>query len=205
MNEGLSRRELLGWGVGVGAAALACRPLLATESLPQVTSRLVDPTLAAAFEALDAFVPRHLEEQGLPGLTHALASREGTLRTATYGFRDVKTRKSLTTDDVFEIGSITKSFVALCVLQLREEGKLDLDRPQLFISIRKIYAFHLHRVAFLQFLGQLHPQPVTVDQELRHRQRPDDLRHHRLLVFEFYFLQADSQPKGELVGGALTN
>ena len=34
MNEGLSRRELLGWGVGIGAAALAYRPLLAGESLP---------------------------------------------------------------------------------------------------------------------------------------------------------------------------
>jgi CubicO group peptidase (beta-lactamase class C family) len=128
MSEGLSRRELLSWGVGAGVAALAdvafldAEPRLAAASPP-------DPALAPAFAALDAFVPRHLKELGLPGLTHALASREGTLRSAAYGLRDVKTREPLTTDHLFQIGSISKSFVALCALQLREEGKLDLDRP----------------------------------------------------------------------------
>ena len=129
MSEGLSRRELLAWGVGTGAAVLAHRPLRGAQTRREVRSSAADPGLAPAFEALDAFVPRHLEELGLPGLTHALASREGTLRTATYGLRDVKTGEPLTPDDVFEIGSISKSFVALGALQLREEGKLDLDRP----------------------------------------------------------------------------
>jgi CubicO group peptidase (beta-lactamase class C family) len=129
MTEGLSRRELLCWGVAAGGAALAHVPWLAAEPGVQATAAPGDPSLAAAFTALDAFVVRHLKEQGLPGLTHALASRDGTLRTASYGLRDVKTREPLTTDDLFEIGSISKSFVALAALQLREEGKLDLDRP----------------------------------------------------------------------------
>jgi CubicO group peptidase (beta-lactamase class C family) len=85
--------------------------------------------LAPAFASIDAFVARHLREEGLPGLTHGLASREGTLRTAAYGLRDVKTREPLRTGDLFQIGSISKSFVALCCLQLRDEGRLDLHRP----------------------------------------------------------------------------
>ncbi len=32
-------------------------------------------------------------------------------------------------DELFQIGSISKSFVALALLQLRDEGKLDLERP----------------------------------------------------------------------------
>ena len=35
------------------------------------------------------------------------------------------------TDHLFQIGSITKSFVALIILQLRDEGKLDLHTPVL--------------------------------------------------------------------------
>ena len=30
---------------------------------------------------------------------------------------------------MFQIGSITKSFIAIVLLQLREEGKLDLEKP----------------------------------------------------------------------------
>jgi len=129
MSEGLSRRELLSWGVGAGIVALGDGLWRSAEPGVVAGSQTADPALRPAFAALDTFVTRHLKEQGLPGLTHALASREGTLRTAAYGLRDVKTREALTTDDVFEIGSISKSFVALCALQLREEGKLDLQRP----------------------------------------------------------------------------
>ena len=129
MSEGLSRRELLSWGVGAGFAALARVPALDAEPIVATTAGDADPRLTPAFAALDAFVVRHLKEQGLPGLTHALASRECTLRTATYGMRDVKTHEPLRAEDLFEIGSISKSFVALCALQLREEGKLDVDRP----------------------------------------------------------------------------
>jgi CubicO group peptidase (beta-lactamase class C family) len=126
MSEGLSRRELLTWGAA--ATALSRVPVFADE--PPVDRAGEPPAaLAPALASIDAFVARHLKEEGLPGLTHALASREGTLRTAAYGLRDVKTREPLRTGDLFEIGSISKSFVALCCLQLRDEGRLDLDRP----------------------------------------------------------------------------
>ncbi len=126
MSEGLSRRQLLAWGAAAAAASRA--PLFAGE-LPVDRAGEPPRALAPAFASIDAFVARHLKEEGLPGLTHALASREGALRTAAYGHRDVKTREPLRTTDLFEIGSISKSFVALCCLQLRDEGRLDLDRP----------------------------------------------------------------------------
>ena len=119
MSEGLSRRELLAWGAA--ATALSRVPAFADE--PPIDRAGEPPAaLGPAFASIDAFVARHLKEEGLPGLTHALASREGALRTAAYGFRDVKTREPLRTGDLFEIGSISKSFVGLCCLQLRDEG-----------------------------------------------------------------------------------
>jgi D-alanyl-D-alanine carboxypeptidase len=127
MDEGLSRRDFLAWGAC--AAAVGATALHADELGARVGAGGSSADLARAFASIDAFVPRHLAEQGLPGLTHALASREEVLRTASYGYRDVKTREPLTTADVFEIGSITKSFVGLAALQLREQGKLELERP----------------------------------------------------------------------------
>jgi D-alanyl-D-alanine carboxypeptidase len=127
MSEGLSRRELLAWGVT--AAAVSRVPLFAGEPPLDTGSGGDTAALAPAFASIDAFVARHLMEEGLPGLTHGLASREGVLRTAAYGLRDVKAGLPLRTSDLFEIGSISKSFVALCCLQLRDEGRLDLHRP----------------------------------------------------------------------------
>jgi D-alanyl-D-alanine carboxypeptidase len=85
--------------------------------------------LAPGIREIDAFVERHIREMGAPGLTLGLADRNGVIAVRTHGYTDVKTGRPVAPDDLFEIGSITKSFVALCLLQLREQGKLDLDRP----------------------------------------------------------------------------
>jgi CubicO group peptidase (beta-lactamase class C family) len=50
-------------------------------------------------------------------------------RVVTYGFGDLEAQRKVREDELFEIGSITKSFVALALLQLADEGKLDVDRP----------------------------------------------------------------------------
>jgi D-alanyl-D-alanine carboxypeptidase len=66
-----------------------------------------------------------------PGLTLALTDKEKTVRTAGFGFADLDRKLPVSTDLLFQIGSITKSFVGLVILQLRDEGKLDLHAPVL--------------------------------------------------------------------------
>ncbi len=81
------------------------------------------------FSRLDQFIARHMRETGAPGLTLALANRDGLIRTMGYGFADTKAGLRVVPETVFEIGSISKSFVALTLMQLRDEGKLDLNKP----------------------------------------------------------------------------
>jgi D-alanyl-D-alanine carboxypeptidase len=66
-----------------------------------------------------------------PGMTQALTDTTATIRTAGYGFANVDLKTPVTPDHLFQIGSITKSFAALILLQLRDEGKVDLHRPVL--------------------------------------------------------------------------
>lgn len=87
-----------------------------------------DARLEPAFARLDEFVARHMRETGAPGMTLALADRSGALRTSSYGFADTKAGARVRPETMFEIGSISKSFAAIALLQLREEGKLDLQR-----------------------------------------------------------------------------
>ena len=50
---------------------------------------------------------------------------------ASYGYENLQTRKPLKPDRLFQIGSISKSMAAVTVLQLVDEGTLDLHRPVL--------------------------------------------------------------------------
>jgi len=81
------------------------------------------------FAKLDDYIARHMRETGAPGLTLALANRQGLIRASTYGFADTKTKSRVVPETMFEIGSVSKSFVGLALLQLRDEGKLDLNKP----------------------------------------------------------------------------
>lgn len=131
MSSAISRRRLLG-GVIKTTAGLVILPELALQFKPALAySRTAAPDdrFRAVYERLDQYVPRHLGEVGAPGLTLALADRKGLLRSSQYGFADIKARIKVAPETLFEIGSISKSFVALAILQLAEEGKLDLSQP----------------------------------------------------------------------------
>ncbi len=121
--EGISRRGFLGWTAWTAAGLRASR-LLGAPALSAA-----DPSDSPALRAIDRFVERHRKERGIPGLTLGIADRNGVAAVRTYGHADVKTGLPVAPQNLFEIGSITKSFVAITLLQLRDEGKVDLNRP----------------------------------------------------------------------------
>ena len=135
MDHFQSRRSFLANSlkVGVGAAVSAsitlkekdiiARTVVPHSALPQAAA------MQSHFVRLDEFIARHMRETGAPGLTLALANKNGLIRVSTYGFADTKAHLSVVPETLFEIGSISKSFVALVLLQLRDEGKIDLNRP----------------------------------------------------------------------------
>src|SRR5215203_911654 len=81
------------------------------------------------FARLDEFIVRHMRETGAPGMTLSLANRDGLVRVSTYGYADTKIGLRVAPETMFEIGSVSKSFVGLVLMQLRDEGKLDLNKP----------------------------------------------------------------------------
>jgi CubicO group peptidase (beta-lactamase class C family) len=115
----LSRRHFIINSAMVSAAVLVNKGNLLGQSAA------VQPL----FARLDEYIARHMRETGAPGMTLALANREGLIRVSTYGFADTKAKMRVEPETLFEIGSISKSFVSLALMQMREEGKLDLNKP----------------------------------------------------------------------------
>lgn len=126
-----SRRELLSQGIKTSVGLFALPQLILsaprTSVFAQTAERRTDFT--SAYQRLDEFIARHMKEAGAPGMTVALAARDTSLRSSQYGLADVKAGVPVTADTLFEVGSISKSFVAIAILQLVEEGKLDLNKP----------------------------------------------------------------------------
>ena len=85
--------------------------------------------LQKAFQMLDAYAAQTVEKQGIPGMSLAITDRSGLLHTATFGYADTKLKTPVTPQTKFEIGSISKSFTVISLLQLHEQGKFDPQQP----------------------------------------------------------------------------
>ena len=119
----ISRRQFLSSSAKSAVAVTLLHSFTPARVLAQAAA--VQPL----FARLDEFIARHMRETGAPGMTLALANRDGLIRVSTYGYADTKAGLRVAPETMFEIGSISKSFVGLVLMQLRDEGKLDLNRP----------------------------------------------------------------------------
>ncbi len=80
-------------------------------------------------ERLESFVFQRMTDRGVPGLSIAAVDGGEVCYERGLGFRDLSLNTSTTPRTVYCIGSVTKPFTALAVMQLREEGLLGLDDP----------------------------------------------------------------------------
>lgn len=102
---------------------------LAAGSLPQ--PRFSDPErarkLAVAFPEIERLFTSWVERQHMPGAVLGIVIDGELVWVKTAGVQDLGSRAPVTPDTVFRIASMTKSFTAMAILKLRDEGKLSLD------------------------------------------------------------------------------
>lgn len=95
--------------------------LLSTTQAQQETSQR-----AASTARLQALLDQTVAN-GNPGVSAAVATREGVIWTGVAGQSNLATGEPIRSDMLLGIGSITKTFVAVVILQLVEEGRLRLE------------------------------------------------------------------------------
>jgi CubicO group peptidase (beta-lactamase class C family) len=88
------------------------------------------PTLQSGtdFAAIDAYVSEQMDNLGIPGMVLGIVQEGQIAHLKGFGAADSSGR-AVTPQTPFGIASLTKSFTALAVMQLVEEGKIDLDAP----------------------------------------------------------------------------
>jgi D-alanyl-D-alanine carboxypeptidase len=87
------------------------------------------PGLAEAFERIGAFLEHRLPLMNAAGAALAVTDREQLLGVVVRGFADASSGSPVRPQTRFQIGSISKSFAAVVVLQEVAAGRLDLHAP----------------------------------------------------------------------------
>ncbi|WP_180977535.1 serine hydrolase domain-containing protein [Janthinobacterium sp. ROICE36] len=128
----------------VGALALLCGVAQAT-SAPS-------PALAARLADFDGWVAQRMATQRLPGITVGFSQGEVEWVKG-YGYADLENRVPATARSSYRLASVTKPMTAVAVLQLVEQGKIDLDAPvQTYVPYFPVKAFP---ITVRQLLGHL--------------------------------------------------
>jgi CubicO group peptidase (beta-lactamase class C family) len=99
------------------------------QQVPPPTVRPAQLTKDDLEAFLDGFMPMQLQREDIAGAVVLIVKNGQVLFAKGYGFADVKHRKPVTVDaTLFRPGSISKTFTWTAVMQLVQEGKLDLNR-----------------------------------------------------------------------------
>ena len=82
---------------------------------------------AAIVARLDSIAAAPVKSKSVAGLAVAVVKGSDTLLMRGYGLSDLENQVPVSPQTVFRIGSITKQFTSAAVMQLVEQGKINLD------------------------------------------------------------------------------
>ncbi|WP_254068571.1 cyclic peptide export ABC transporter [Brevibacillus sp. 7WMA2] len=109
-----------------------------------------------SLEQIESFITKQMNTAEIPGLQVIIVEKDKTIYQKGFGYADILSNKPVTNETLFELGSNSKAFTGLAVLELADKGLLDLNDP-----VTK-YLPWLN----LSYKGKI--QPITIRQFLYH-------------------------------------
>lgn len=77
--------------------------------------------------SLEDYLPAVMEKTAIPGLAIAIIQDNEVVHIAGYGFADVEKGRAMTIETPMNVASISKPILGISLLQLRDQGLLNLD------------------------------------------------------------------------------
>lgn len=88
-----------------------------------------DPAYREAVAALSSLINHEREAKGIPAISIALVADGKIVWSGGFGVEDPKSKTPASAETVHRVGSVSKLFTDIALMQLVEEGKVDLDKP----------------------------------------------------------------------------
>lgn len=101
--------------------------------------------------SIDQMIIDFMKEENIPGLTLAIVQAPYIPRVVGYGYSDVKEKRLASVNTMWPVGAISQAFCAVAIMQLYEDGKLELEStidhylpevPKTWHSIKVIDLLH---------------------------------------------------------------
>jgi CubicO group peptidase (beta-lactamase class C family) len=120
----------------------SCNPNTSTEVETSTTTSFINSYKAPEFEndnrvekikqiapEIEKAMIEHAKGRHIPGIAYGIVVDDQLVIASADGILDVDTKNPSTTTSAFRIASMTKSFTAMAIIKLRDEGKLNLNDP----------------------------------------------------------------------------
>jgi CubicO group peptidase (beta-lactamase class C family) len=90
----------------------------------EAKSQIVQPK-----DSVDLFLEAKMKQLHIPGLQLGVIRHGKIIKLKNYGLANIENAIVVSNESIFSINSCTKSFVGVAIMQLQEEGKLNINDP----------------------------------------------------------------------------
>jgi CubicO group peptidase (beta-lactamase class C family) len=114
--------------------------LLVGQAFPATAAPEPSPEIRALIERLDTQAAKEFAKDNFASVTVGVVSGPDLVWTRSYGWADIENKTPATKSTIYRIGSVTKEFTALMLLQLVQDGKVHFSDPveKYFPEINKV-------------------------------------------------------------------
>lgn len=130
--------------------------LLALEGISMAAAEASIPSYSGMEQDIEQYIEKYMEKGHIPGLSVVIVEGDKTVMSRGFGYSDAVAKRQVTPDTLFELGSTSKAFTALAILQLEDKGSLSLSDPV------------TRYIPWFEVRHQKQAQDVTLGQLLHH-------------------------------------
>ena len=115
---------------------------------------------------IEAFLERVIEKFDIPGLSIAIVQDDELFYAGAFGFRNLETKDEMKTESLFHMASVSKPFVATAIMQLAEQGKIELEAKITdYLPYFVLEDERYKEITILQMLNHTSGMPDVLDYE----------------------------------------
>ena len=96
---------------------------------PAQTSIAQHPEVEGTIKLLEAWIESQMAYRGQPGISVGVVYDQKLIWAKGFGYADTEKKIAATPATIYRMASVTKTFTATAIMQLRDAGKLSLDDP----------------------------------------------------------------------------
>lgn len=117
-------------------------------------------------DQLEPVIKQVMQSTDMPGFAIAVVENQKIVYSAGFGVKNLTTKEPISARSLFHMASITKPFVATSIVQLWEQGRIDLDAPVAkYLSYFRLADDRYRNITIRQMLSHISGMPDVKDYE----------------------------------------